>query len=478
MDEMTMFAELRPTELPITEADLSSLRAELFGDGASTLRRPEAPGRLVELASHRSTRRRDRRRSRVAVAAAVVVAAGLGGVWLVADRDAAEEGRSVQPDATTGPPSPYDLPRFAFTEPGWTMTHASESTFGGGRAVVFLSDGGFDGPWVEISVSSGGTGGELAERQVGTVMAQVSEFDGGFLAYWIEPGGRTLQAYGWQIDVVDVSELIESAALTDGAVELASLPDGAARAAAAAADAVGRYASHEFTHADGRTVSVHLNGGGARGLYSRIGGEQRDSVAIAGESWSVVRYDSGDGLPATYRADVLRGFWTWEFDGSGFASQEAYIDTIAGARVVDEAAWEAGLPEGILGGSEQGAAVDALLVGVPVPAGFDAAALVDGSTNDRYQLIAHVSGAVACAWLERWFTGSETGDAALQTDAAAALATSREWSMLVEVADQGGWSDQLWRHADAVNGGEGVTSGNGLVPPTRDEANSALGCSI
>lgn len=50
--------------------------------------------------------------------------------------------------------------------------------------------------------------------------------------------------------------------------------------------------------------------------------------------------------------------------------------------------------------------------------------------------------------------------------------------MLVEVADQGGWSDQVWVHADAVNGGEGVMTGAGPVPPTRDEANSALGCSI
>jgi hypothetical protein len=66
----------------------------------------------------------------------------------------------------------------------------------------------------------------------------------------------------------------------------------------------------------------------------------------------------------------------------------------------------------------------------------------------------------------------------MQTEASAALATSRDWPMLLEIADQGGWSDELWLHADAVNGGEGVMTGNGPVPPTRDEANSALGCSI
>jgi hypothetical protein len=50
--------------------------------------------------------------------------------------------------------------------------------------------------------------------------------------------------------------------------------------------------------------------------------------------------------------------------------------------------------------------------------------------------------------------------------------------MLAEIADRGGLSDVLWQHADAVNGGEGVLTGAGPTAPTRDEANSALGCEI
>ena len=99
------------------------------------------------------------------------------------------------------------------------------------------------------------------------------------------------------------------------------------------------------------------------------------------------------------------------------------------------------------------------------------------ATNDRYQLIAQVSGAVACAWLDRWFTGRETGDQALQEEAAAALATSHGWPMLTEIADQGGWADEVWIHADAANGGTIIT-GRGPTEPTRELANSALGCHI
>jgi hypothetical protein len=50
--------------------------------------------------------------------------------------------------------------------------------------------------------------------------------------------------------------------------------------------------------------------------------------------------------------------------------------------------------------------------------------------------------------------------------------------MLLETATQGGWADAVWEHADAVNGGPGVMTGGGPAPPTRAEANSALGCHI
>ena len=55
-----------------------------------------------------------------------------------------------------------------------------------------------------------------------------------------------------------------------------------------------------------------------------------------------------------------------------------------------------------------------------------------------------------------------------QGRAAAALATSHEWAMLDEIADQGGWSEVLWRHVDNL----GVPSGT-----TQQDVNEGLGCS-
>jgi hypothetical protein len=48
--------------------------------------------------------------------------------------------------------------------------------------------------------------------------------------------------------------------------------------------------------------------------------------------------------------------------------------------------------------------------------------------------------------------------------------------MLVELEPQGGWSSAIWEWSDAVNNGPGVGTGAGYVPPTRDLAQSGLGC--
>jgi hypothetical protein len=485
MDEMTMFAELRPTESSLTEADLADLRAELFPT-ATPLVRPDGHGQLIDLAGRRITGQRDRRRALAAVAAAVIAVVGLGGVWLAADRNADTETAVPSAQASDSSPAvepapalsdPYALPRFAFADAGWTMTDASEASYGAGRTVVFLSDHGFDGPWVDITVSPVYAAGSLPEVDFGAISAQVSEFDNGSLVYWTEPGGRLLEAYGWHVDSATVANLFESTTLVDGVVTVENLPDGATLADRNVADAVGRHGSYRFAHTDGRTLEVNLSGGGDRALYRRVGDEDRTTLSVGGEEWSLLDY-GGDGVIGRYRADVLRDFWTWEFDGESFASQDAFVETIAGIQTVDEATWEANLSDSIVSKSDQADTITALLNGVPLPEGFDIATLSDGTTNDRYQFIAHVSGAVACAWLDQWFTGVETAATDLQAAAAAALATAHDWPMLAEIADRGGWSDVLWQHADAVNGGEGVLTGAGPTAPTRDEANSALGCEI
>lgn len=173
-----------------------------------------------------------------------------------------------------------------------------------------------------------------------------------------------------------------------------------------------------------------------------------------------------------YRVDVQRGFWTWEFNTAGFTSQQQVIDLVAGATVVDPDTWQAALSDAVVAPNRRGEVIDQLLTNVPLPPAFDLTKLTAPSTDDRYQLIAEVSAAVACGWIDEWFTADAAGDIARRDQAAAALATSHDWAMLQEITDHGAWAEAaIWSYADAFNGVEST------VEVTTDSALEALGCS-
>ncbi len=481
MDELTDFADLRPSDAALSERVLEDVRNELFG--TSVPLPPTARRAPLDSDLDRPLRSRG---PTLAIAASIVAAMGLGGLWLVFDNDRSGDPPPLDAPSTSPPAaevapttSPvFGLPRFTIIEAGWSMTHASESRFGTGREVVFLSEDGFDGPWVDITISDMQTGA-APMRNIGEITAGVSEFADGVLVDWVAPGGRMVTAHGWQTDAETVAALLASTSVDGGEVTVATVPPGASIADQDQVAAVATHGSYGLAHDDGRTLEISLNGAGAQGLYSRTGGEDRVSVNADGEEWLVVDYGVADDSDAQrFRANVLRDLWTWEFDGEPFGSVEAFIDTVTAFEIVDEPTWQAALPDDFVGGIEQPEAIEEVLVDVPLPDGFDRAALNDGSTNGRYHFIARVSGAVACAWLERWIIGHETGDAALRSEAAAALATAEDWAMLNEIADQGGWSDALRGIATGVDGEPAVTTGSGLGPPTRDVVNGSLGCSL
>ena len=118
-----------------------------------------------------------------------------------------------------------------------------------------------------------------------------------------------------------------------------------------------------------------------------------------------------------------------------------------------------------------------MLVDVPLPPNVDVDALrASDSSESRYQFIVAASGLPVCGWLDVWFDADAARDLTGMDDAAVALASSRRWSMLLEFAGQGGWSQAVWEWARAVNGGSGIASSAGPRPPRRDAVRSALGC--
>lgn len=180
--------------------------------------------------------------------------------------------------------------------------------------------------------------------------------------------------------------------------------------------------------------------------------------------------------PIHFNAHWSAGDQAIELDGTVSTLNE-FVDLLNRLKPVDVDTWLSAMPPSVIASIDQPAAVASLLDGVPVPAGFDAATLEPtADITDRYQLVARVAGAVACSWLDSWFTATENGDTASAEAAAAGLATSREWPMLLEIQSQGGFADQVWQWADAVNGGPGIITGGGPLPPSRELAVGGLGC--
>ena len=422
----------------------------------------------------------------IGAAAAALVVVGAGGLWTAMSHRSANTttvpGHGSVSTPTSAPaadPAAAALlpPWVTIDQAGWALTRATDSPLRAPSMVVYDPARGFDGPWVSVGSRPDGMAETLRDPRAVTFGATAATLSGSgdlVMLSWSDAAGRRWDARGWQVDQPTITAI--ASALTTGKtgeVSLTSAPAGLVVAPPEAVAALGRYSEYEFSGPDGTTLQIRLYPGGPRAMAERgVGTEPgRSEIAVGNEQISLIAY-TGD--PTPYRANVLRGFWTWELDGAAFTSQDAFTTTVAAVRVIDEATWRAALPGNILSGPARAAAVDALLVSVPVPDGF-VLGPQDG-TADRSQLIVQTASAVTCAWLNQWFDATDNGDTTTAAAAAAALATSHRWPMLSETAEKGGFSDVVWEYADAVNGGPGIPTGGGPTAPTRASAEGSLGC--
>jgi hypothetical protein len=113
-----------------------------------------------------------------------------------------------------------------------------------------------------------------------------------------------------------------------------------------------------------------------------------------------------------------------------------------------------------------------MLTGVDIPPGLDITELTMGDLDrDWYQVGVQVAGTVACGWFDRWFTATDAGDTDAAAIAASALAGSREWPVLQQMAEEGDYPEGLWEYADAL-AGDGPLAGE----LTRATIDSGFGC--
>jgi hypothetical protein len=129
----------------------------------------------------------------------------------------------------------------------------------------------------------------------------------------------------------------------------------------------------------------------------------------------------------------------------------AFEDRLDWLTRVDAETWLDAMPAKVVKAADHEGAVREMLQGIPTPPGFSPALVPnEGLTTDRYQVGAAVTGTVSCLWLRQWDQARRAGDDALVTEAVKAMATSRHWPILQEMAKDGAYPEVLWEIAAAM----------------------------
>lgn len=199
-----------------------------------------------------------------------------------------------------------------------------------------------------------------------------------------------------------------------------------------------------------QTLEIHWRPAASYGDYvvDRDDIGPREQVEVLGEPALLWSYSGTD---HTTIRDVV-GDFTLEVRGQGMR-EPAYLALLDELTAIDPADLDEHLPEEYVTAAERPGAIAAILADIPVPDGFDS----DIATEEisRYQLIADVTGAVTCAWLDQWRDGRKlSSTTAVADEAVEAMATSRDWDALQEIAQEGGWSSGIWQLADGMTAGE------------------------
>ena len=121
---------------------------------------------------------------------------------------------------------------------------------------------------------------------------------------------------------------------------------------------------------------------------------------------------------------------------------------------VDSQTWLDAMPAKVVKAADHDAAVREMLKGIPVPKGFTPSQIPDeGLTTDRYQVGASVTGIVSCLWFRQWGEARRAGDGKAEAEAERAMATSKHWAILREMAKDGAYPQTVWQLAKAMPSG-------------------------
>jgi hypothetical protein len=204
-------------------------------------------------------------------------------------------------------------------------------------------------------------------------------------------------------------------------------------------------------------------------------GSLADSVSTAraalhphGQSWTELPV-----LETTAQVDTRAEFYVnqggpgnrqmtafWSEDGyvlelkAAVPDLAAFEERLGWLTRVDSQTWLDAMPAKVVKAADHDAAVREMLKGIPVPKGFTPSQIPDeGLTTDRYQVGASVTGIVSCLWFRQWGEVRRAGDRQGEREAERAMATSKHWAILHEMAKDGAYPEMVWQLAKAMPSG-------------------------
>ncbi|MFC0005716.1 hypothetical protein [Micromonospora siamensis] len=187
-----------------------------------------------------------------------------------------------------------------------------------------------------------------------------------------------------------------------------------------------------------------------QGYYKdRLNVSRPEKVTVDGQPADLFRYAGNDFAVITRPRD---GSFV-ELRGGGM--RRAEFDRMLAAVVrVDVRTWLAAMPPEIVTPDRIKERAATVLADVPLPPGFDAAALSELGVNDSYQFGAQVVARVGCGWIEEWLRARKAGDDAAAKRAVDALRSSHKWKVLHDMNDAGDYPEVFWEYADKVTAGD------------------------
>ncbi|MGN6201000.1 MAG: hypothetical protein ACTHNY_01155 [Solirubrobacterales bacterium] len=152
----------------------------------------------------------------------------------------------------------------------------------------------------------------------------------------------------------------------------------------------------------------------------------------------------------------------------------AFRERLSWLKGVDSHTWLDAMPANVVKAADHDTVVREMLKGIPLPSTFTASLIPnEGLTTSRYQVGAAVTATVSCLWFRQWGEARRGGDRAAELEAEQAMATSRRWPILREMAKDGAYPNTVWKLAEEMPSGIREYAGHRwrLLPQAE-----ALGC--